>query len=97
MLLGTTNPQSCQGASSSPHGTDGIILFLLEVWLPQLAWKFLQGQIVSDADVLGRYRAECLSEQVLKLYYVGLSPALEPLKHATSPPKHSNFLSIPEG
>lgn len=52
---------------------------------------------MSDADVLGRYRAECLSEQVLKLYYVGLSPALEPLKHATSPPKHSNFLSIPEG
>lgn len=86
-----------QGASSSPHGTDGIILFLLDVWLPRLAWKFRQQQIESDTDVSGSYRAERLSEQVLKLYYVGLNPALEPLNHVTSLPKHSNFLSILEG
>lgn len=88
---------SRQGAPSSPQGTDGIILFLLEVWLPQLAWKLRQQQIVPDADVSGSSRAECLSEQVLKLYYVGLNPVLEPLNGVSSPPKHSNFLSIPEG
>lgn len=64
---------------------------------PQLASKFHKLQIVSDADVSGKNKAECLSEQVLKIYCLGLNPAVELLICVTISPKHSDFLSIEEG
>lgn len=64
---------------------------------PQLASKLHKQKILSDTDVVGRNKAECLSEQVLKPHSLGLNPALEPLICVTIPAKHSNFLSTEDG